>query len=277
VNQVHRALIALSLIGLAGSTLAAEVGPPPRPLGRVVIDPGHGGTDFGAIFDFQGRRYAEKEAALALALETSNALKKRQIDVVLTRTQDRDVSLTERTALANKIKADVFLSIHLNAGTGPLMGPGGTETYILNQTSNDTSQRLAYLENSSNRPNLPQNQNTDISLIVKDLTLEANLPESKRLACAIQNRLISLPKTANFTPPHNRGVKQALFHVLLGADMPSALLEVGFLSHPADRERLFSPEGRSRLAQALADAVVSYFETKNTAKATLQLSRCQVR
>ncbi len=250
----------------------------PRPF-RVVLDPGHGGADLGATAEHDGKVLAEKDLTLALALEAKKQLQLRGIQVSLTRSRDAEVPLSERTALANRQKADLFISIHMNSTPSGQRNPSprGVETFILNNTSSESSLRLAYLENSSNRPNLPevktQADSADVALILKDLTLDANLSESKRLACAIQDTLV---RVTGAKGPRNRGVKQALFHVLLGADMPSALLEAGFMSSSEDRVQVLQPLTRMKQAIALAQAVDQFRKDYGTRQARQSLSQCRV-
>jgi N-acetylmuramoyl-L-alanine amidase len=154
------------------------------------------------------------------------------------------------------------------------------ETYILNNTTDASSKRLAQLENSvlGGAKDDAQGQ-LDVALILKDLRLDANLAESKRLACLLQSHLIASrevregsPEGKPKDPRADRGVRQALFHVLLGADMPSALVEAGFLTHPKDRALLLSPSGQRSIGRAVALAILE-FKRK---KASLQLARCKV-
>lgn len=250
----------------------------PRPF-RVVLDPGHGGADLGATAEHDGKLLAEKDLTLALALEAKKQLQLRGMQVSLTRSRDAEVPLSERTALANRQKADLFISIHMNSTPSGQRNPSprGVETFILNNTSSESSLRLAYLENSSNRPNLPevktQADSADVALILKDLTLDANLSESKRLACAIQDTLV---RVTGAKGPRDRGVKQALFHVLLGADMPSALLEAGFMSSAEDRIQVLQPLTRMKQAIALAQAVDQFRKDLGTRQARQALSQCRV-
>ncbi|MEK6578892.1 MAG: N-acetylmuramoyl-L-alanine amidase, partial [Bdellovibrionota bacterium] len=193
-----------------------------------------------------------------------------------------------RTQLANKLGADIFLSIHMNSGSesGPssvFQRAEGIETYILNNTSDATSRRLAQLENTVLMPDADRDtQQTDVALILKDLRLDANLAESKRLACAVQGSLIEATRGRRATPTaiahtkRDRGVKQALFHVLLGADMPSILVEAGFLSNPRDRIWVSSQAGRRSLARAIASAVDQYKNLKNSPRAWTSIDRCKV-
>ncbi len=261
---------------------------PAKPF-KVVIDPGHGGSDHGAIVKMGDREITEKDLTLLLALETEKSLKKKGYTVFLTRSQDREIPLSLRTALANRLKADLFISLHMNSHRAAKPGDArGMETYFLNTTSDEMSRRLAYLENTPNRPNLPSVENgggeteghEDIALILKDLTLGANLNESKRLACLLQKNLVSAT-SANQPPARraaiNRGVKQALFHVLLGADMPSALVEAGFMNHPGDRSQVIQPQGRAQMANGIAQAVEQFRAQRNTRLAAIELSSCTVR
>ncbi len=288
-------ILCFLLIGFAGGTVFAS----PAPF-TVVIDPGHGGLDHGAIYDNGLQRVAEKEITLRIAVQAARALREKGFNVTLTRSGDTEVPLSARTALANRLKADVFLSIHMNSTREPRIaraagGAEGVETFILNHTSDATSKRLAYLENSANRPNLPQvgapgaeptSDGMDVALILKDLTLDANTSESKRLACSIQNHLVATqpPSFSSFRSistrpirlPRNRGVREAMFHVLLGADMPSALVEAGFLTSARDRAAALSVEGRKRIGNAIAEAIEQYHLQKDSPQASLALSSCKL-
>jgi N-acetylmuramoyl-L-alanine amidase len=222
----------------------------------------------------------EKELTLALARETARILRARGVTTILTRTEDKDVPLGARTALANRLKADVFLSIHMNSIDTPMVvGAEGFETYILNNTTDATSKRLAHLENSvlspEERAAAESPEQLDVALILRDLRLDANLSESKRLACIVQDHLMGTAKAAKIKT-RNRGVRQALFHVLLGAEMPSVLVEAGFLSNARDRENMQSPKGRHALGAALAKSILSFRDTRGTSQAQLTLSRCKV-
>lgn len=258
--------------------------PAPLKTLRIVLDPGHGGADEGAVFIQNGQRITEKQVALSLALETAEQLRRQAMEVVLTRTSDLEVPLSVRTTLANRLNADVFLSIHLNSiPNSETHDAEGIETYILNTTTDASSRRLAQLENTMlhKDPQKDPNNDTlssDIALILKDLRLDANLTESKELACAIQTHL-----AAQSWPPlkreTNRGVKQALFHVLLGADMPSALLEAGFLSNTNDRQRVLSLTGRRKMAISIAQGIVRYYEIRRNPsipKTPPELSNCKI-
>lgn len=250
---------------------------PAKPTYVVVIDPGHGGADFGAVFNNGKVRVAEKTVTLALAEEAARQIRLRGMRAVLTRAKDVSLSLQARTQAANKLKADVFLSIHMNSTHTPMVSEAeGVETYILNNTSDATTKRLAHFENSvlGGSP-IPLDElgreQSDVALILKDLRLEANGPESKRLACAVQERL------AVATGNKNRGIRQALFYVLLGADMPSILIEAGFITNPRDRAKVLSVKGRAAIGIGIADAVDAFRRTRGTAAANAELTRCKVR
>jgi N-acetylmuramoyl-L-alanine amidase len=247
---------------------------------RVVIDPGHGGYDHGTIYTQGSQKIAEKDLTLALAHQTAAQLRAQGFSVILTREKDQDVALPARTALANKLGADVFISIHMNSG-----GAEGIETYILNNATDASSKRLAQLENSVIEPDSAGSpEQNDVALILKDLRLDANLSESKRLACAVQANLIrgsARAQQAVFprspaSSPRNRGVKQALFYVLLGADMPSVLVEAGFINSARDRATVLSPAGRKHLALAIAQSVDQFRQSRESRRTAMALNKCKI-
>ena len=230
----------------------------------VVIDPGHGGQDTGAVYRENGTVLSEKTLTLLIARDLARELIIRGQDVILTRNDDREVLLSNRTAIANKLKADVFISIHLNSSNEKIKS-GGVETFILNHATDETSKRLADLENSVLKDSQASANGSmggsDVSLIMKDLILDGTQKPSKELACSVQERI----KNAS----RDRGVKQALFYVLLGADMPSILIEAGFMNSKADRDRILTVKTRLALAAQIASAIDDY-RHKKTPK------RCQV-
>jgi N-acetylmuramoyl-L-alanine amidase len=216
----------------------------PRAGPLVVLDPGHGGDDQGA--KGPGGEL-EKDITLAVARATAARLQADGITVRLTRDSDEAVALTDRTALANRLQAAVFLSIHANAS--PARGAHGAETYYLSVDASDPqAAQAAARENASAPPNTLQ-------LILWDLAHVANLNSSARLARAVQERLDALQGIKD------RGIRQAPFVVLTGATMPAALVEVGFLSNPGEAARLLSPDTQGQIAGALAEAVVTYLRS----------------
>lgn len=235
---------------------------------RVVIDPGHGGSDHGTVFDNGILQIAEKDVTLMIARQVAEQLRAKGFHVTLTRQNDKEIPLGARTQLANRLGADIFLSIHMNSGDSP--EAEGIETFILNNTTDASSRRLAHLENTViSHDGIDTPEQADVALILRDLRLDANLSESKRLACAIQSGLTEGKR-------RSRGVKQALFHVLLGADMPSVLVEAGFLSSPRDRALVLSPQGRRAMSASIANAVEQFKQSKGTRIAHSTLNRCKV-
>ncbi len=237
----------------------------------VVIDPGHGGNDRGASLQVGKVSVNEKELTLLLAKELALELGKLKIGSALTREGDEFLALEDRTAFANRKQGSVFISLHMNSlmPKGGMRVPEGFESYILNTTTDESSKRLADLENQVLRDSKVTRaaQTSDIALIVKDFILDANLKPSKELACAIQLKSAESGR--------NRGVRQALFYVLLGADMPSVLLEAGFIAHPKDRERILNPKLRAKFARQLALAVQDFRMRKKDASIGARLTACK--
>ena len=208
----------------------------------IVIDPGHGGSNTGA----QGPAGAvEKELTLLLARALQSQLQRRlPVRVVLTRNEDAELPPDTRVAMANQQKADLFISIHLNSSPG--RKAQGAETYFLNLVASDERAAQAAQAENAGDPL------TDLQLILWDLAQSHHMSESQRFAGLIQEELNKALEL------RNRGVKQAPFRVLMGAAMPAVLVELGFLSNPLEEERLTDPLYRSRLAEALVDAVSRY-------------------
>lgn len=250
----------------------------------VVLDPGHGGSDLGATHQTGTQLITEKDLTLKISKMIAAELKKNQIQAILTRQSDKDLPLMERTAIANRIGADAFISIHLNSYHGSPNGsdsPGGFETYILNNSTNATSKRLADLENSVLQGSIANSlDRSEINLIVKDLILDANLSESKQLACAIQENLVSQAAPRSKRRHLDRGVKQAMFYVLLGADMPSALVETGFINNDQDRSLFLKENSRRKLAKGISKGIMGYLQEvkkgRHSKKTKKSISRCKV-
>jgi N-acetylmuramoyl-L-alanine amidase len=216
----------------------------------VVIDPGHGGEDHGA----RGRDgLEEKELVLDVARRLAARLRTRGLAVVLTRERDEFVPLERRTALANDARGDLFVSIHANAARS--RGPRGTETFFAALDASDESAReVAARENRAFALGAPAAAAPDDPLlaILGDLIATEHLADSSEFARLVQAGL----QRANGLP--SRGVKQAPFVVLLGVQMPAALVEVGFLTNPADEGALLGAPGRDRLVEALEQAVLGF-------------------
>jgi N-acetylmuramoyl-L-alanine amidase len=219
----------------------------------VVVDPGHGGDQDGALAP-DGKR--EKELALQIARRVASRLQRQGARVLLTRTGDVGVPLAERAALANSVQADIFVSVHLNSMPSKQSRKvsSGVETYFLSADATDASARaVAARENADRLAGEPQLDASDpVAGILDDLQNTEALSASSRLAYAIHERLIAR------TRAEDRGVKQAPFYVLAGARMPAVLLEVGFISHGAESKKLEAPAYQEVLAQAVAEGVAAW-------------------
>lgn len=225
-------------------------------IARIVIDPGHGGHDPGA----QVRGLNEAELVLDLAQRLERLLLKEPgVEVVLTRRTNAYVSLEERTALANRSGADLFLSIHANASGNAAVR--GFETYFLNFAPNPEAEAIAARENagsSRTMGNLPD--------LVKAITLNNKLDESRDFAAMLQQSLSERLRRADRNA-RNLGVKQAPFMVLVGATMPSALAEVSFLTNREEAALLETASYRQQLAEALFAGILKYQQSLKAAPA----------
>ena len=222
----------------------------------VVLDPGHGGIETGAVGP---RGLAEKDVALDIARRLRTALADDDVTVVLTRDGDRHVELDERTAIANHNRSDLFVSIHLNASRR--VAAQGAETYYLStDASDDEARTLAGLENAAgadpaNARAVPEMHDRGLDMVLWDLAQNQYLAESAALAESIQGELNHLAGT------RDRGVRQAPFRVLVGATMPAILVEVGFITSPDEAVLFGQPAYRDRVAEALARAIRAYLGT----------------
>lgn len=240
------------LVAVRVSPSSADPEDPPEPVDVrrpvVVIDPGHGGADYGA----RGPGgQMEKRIVLAVARALGDALTEAEFGVVFTRQEDRFVSLAERTEIASRAPGDLFVSIHTNAS--PDADAVGIETYFLSADATDEeAQRVAQLENSvlTEAPTLPGAESI-VGGILGDLLWTAHLERSSQLAAEIQHRLAQLPSPS-------RGVKQAPFVVLMGVNMPAVLVEIGFLTNADEARRLVTDGYQRAVARYLVEAVRGY-------------------
>jgi N-acetylmuramoyl-L-alanine amidase len=217
-------------------------------LRRIVVDAGHGGKDPGAIGP---SGLQEKDVTLALAKKLAKRLRETLgCEVVLTRDRDIFLPLEERTAIANKVGADLFISVHANAA--PNRQAYGIETYYLNFSKNDKAAAVAARENGTSLKEVG-----DLELILFDLMANAKINESSRLAAEIQRALVGR-LAGQFDEIRDLGVRQGPFYVLLGATMPSVLVETAFISHPREERRLASNAYHDQAAEAIAEAVKNY-------------------
>ena len=217
----------------------------------IVVDAGHGGKDPGAIGP---RNTYEKDVVLKMAKALASALRKQLgVKVLLTRSDDRYLKLRERTEYANQVGADLFLSLHANATSNGKAY--GVETYFLNLSKNNQAAEVAARENGTTLQEVG-----NLEAILFDLMANAKINESSRLAAEVQQALV-----AGLRPHYSRirdlGVKQGPFHVLLGATMPSVLIEMGFISNSREEKRLSSANYQKRVAAGIVKGVKKYSAT----------------
>jgi N-acetylmuramoyl-L-alanine amidase len=216
-------------------------------ISRIVIDAGHGGHDPGA----QGQGISEAELTLDVALRLQKLLLKQPgVDVVMTRETDVFIPLQERTAIANREAADLFLSIHANASPNPKAR--GIESYFLNFATNPEAEAVAARENAGSGQTMHS-----LPDIVKAIALNNKINESRDFADIVQKAMVTRLKARN-KQLRDLGVKQAPFVVLIGAGMPSVLAEISFVTNKQEGALLKTGAYRQQIAQALFDAVVSY-------------------
>jgi len=251
---------------------AAQLGPSPTPeltrdgqhsltralglkVGRIVIDAGHGGHDTGTIGP---TGLMEKDLCLDVSLRLGKLIQLRLpgAEVVYTRDDDTFIPLERRTEIANEAKADLFLSVHANSSQDKQAR--GIETYYLNFTGSSDAMEVASRENA-----LSENSVHDLQDIVKKIARNEKIEESRDFASMIQDSLAKRMENTN-RGDRSRGVRKAPFVVLIGADMPSVLAEVSFLSNPSDEQWLKKPENRQRIADGLYRGIESYLQSTNS-------------
>ena len=215
---------------------------------RIVVDPGHGGHDPGAIGP---SGIQEKDVVLAIGLKLRDLLKEELgVDVVMTRSTDVFIPLEERTAIANKVGADLFLSVHANAASN--RSAVGIETYYLNLAKTDKVAQLAAKENGTSLEKV-----SVLQAILFDLMANYKLNDSAHLADDVQ-RSIHKKIRSRHSDVKNLGVKQGPFYVLVGASMPSILVEVAFLSNATEESRLKEPAYQELAAEGILDGIRNY-------------------
>ncbi|HYS52406.1 MAG TPA: N-acetylmuramoyl-L-alanine amidase [Thermoanaerobaculia bacterium] len=243
----------------AGPGMLPTIVTPRRPveapgIHTIVIDPGHGGKEVGAVGP---RGLMEKDATLALCRRLADNLEnKLKTRVILTRTDDSLVPLDQRTSIANQYHADLFLSVHMNAAV--VKGAHGSETYFLSlEASDELAKKAAEVENAAAKTSAAET--ADLKMILWDLAQQEYLNESSRFAQAVQEEM------NRATHVQNRGVKQAPFKVLVGATMPAALVEVAFITNPDEESKLQNNDFQKLVVDALTTAVERYkidYETR---------------
>lgn len=239
------------------STLTRTLG---LKVGRIVIDPGHGGHDTGTIGP---TGLMEKDLCLDVALRLGKIIQQRLpgAEVVYTRSDDAFIPLEERTNIANEAKADLFISIHANSSQDH--AARGIETYYLNLKGTAEAMEVAARENATAQEGVH-----DLQDLVKKIARTEKVDESREFAEDIQDSLSKRIQTSG-KPMKNRGVRKAPFVVLIGADMPSILTEISFLSNPADEKLLKKPEQRQKVAEGLYQGVASYLQSMNSVTVNL--------
>ncbi len=224
-------------------------------ISRIVIDPGHGGHDTGTIGP---HGLMEKDLCLDVALRLGHEIEEKLpgAEVIYTRKDDTFVPLEERTAIANEAKADLFISVHANSSHDA--AARGIETYYLNFATSEESMAVAARENA-----LAQSSLHDLQDIIKKIARNEKVEESKELASDIQDSLTHRLQLVS-QDERNRGVKKAPFVVLIGANMPSVLSEISFISNPSDEKLLKKTDQRQRVADGLYRGIASYLESLNS-------------
>ena len=221
---------------------------------RIVIDPGHGGRDYGAPGYYKGVH--EKKIVLAIAQKLARKIRSELgCEAILTRTNDKYLTLEERTAMANTRNADLFISIHTNSAKD--RRAYGFETYFLNLATDDEAIRVAAYENATSEKNI-----SDLQTILTDLMQNAKINESSRLATYVQGQLYKHMRRS-YQKIKNKGVKQAPFYVLLGAQMPAILIESSFISNPRECKRLKDPQYQERLCEGIVKGIRAYIKETN--------------
>jgi N-acetylmuramoyl-L-alanine amidase len=234
------------------STLTRTLG---LKISRIVIDAGHGGHDTGTIGP---TGLMEKDICLDVALRLGKIIGQRLpgAAVVYTRSDDTFIPLEERTRVANEAKADLFISIHANSSHDH--AARGIETYYLNLKGSPDAMEVAARENATAQESIH-----DLEDIVKKIARSEKIDESREFAADIQESLAKRIQKLNKTVK-DRGVRKAPFVVLVGADMPSILTEISFLSNPADERLLKNPEHRQRVAEGLYQGMANYLQNLNS-------------
>ncbi len=221
---------------------------------KIIIDPGHGGSDPGA--PGYNKDQWEKDMVLKMAHKLAGILKDRlKCAVLLTRSEDKRLTLEERTAIANTKRADLFISLHCNAAKNKELK--GIETYFLNLATDSQAIAVAARENATSEKNI-----SDLDYILSDLMKNAKIEESTRLANIVHKHFVAGMK-AKYSEINDLGVKQAPFYVLLGARMPSILIETSFISNKLEGQRLMEDSYQKAVCESIADGIEKYIDTTN--------------
>jgi N-acetylmuramoyl-L-alanine amidase len=232
-------------------------------IGTIVVDAGHGGHDTGTIGP---NGLLEKDLVLDVALRLGKLLESRLgANVIYTRDDDTFIPLETRTAIANEHRADMFISVHANSSRDATAR--GVETYYLNFTTNADALEVAARENAVSEKSVYELQD-----LVKKITLKDKIEESKELAGDVQTSLYAGLSPKNPTL-RNRGVKKAPFVVLIGANMPSILAEISFVSNPTDETKLQTPDYRQKIAESLYKGIAKYADGLSGVKVAAKIDK----
>ena len=244
------------LTALAAILVLTGCGGPDRSDSLVVIDAGHGGHDCGALC--AGKQ--EKELVLQITQRLAKEFKRKGYRVYLTRGKDKFLKLGERTRIADKMDAKVFISIHANAiaDKSRFEAVEGIETYYLQKTRDARSQKVAARENASV---LQGTDSLSKDVIIDSVLNGPKIVESNKLALDVQRGMIKEVKRS-YSNVRNGGVKPAPFYVLVGASRPSILVEVGYITNAKERKRLFSSEYQKRIAKGIVEGVSRYLDNR---------------
>ena len=217
-----------------------------------MIDPGHGGKDSGAV---GYKKYQEKKAVLKISKTLRDLLKKRGYKVYLTRDSDKFIKLSKRTDFANKKNADLFISIHVNASpSSQKLTLKGIETFFLSPAKTEKAKRIAAKENKSAVTNLnSMSKNTLLSFLNKTKIVQSN-----KLAIDIQKGMLAKVRK-KYKDVRDGGVREAPFWVLVGAQMPAVLVELGYITNPTEADRIFNPFYQKSLAEGIVNGINNYF------------------
>ncbi len=228
-------------IGKFSANLVEQLG---LDIKTIMIDPGHGGKDPGATWG----RLKEKDINLELAKILGKMLEKKGFRVLYTRTKDVFIPLEKRTAMANSMGADLFISLHVNAHPNPRVH--GIEVYYLNLASSKDAVRVAARENAISSKKI-----SDLQVILTDLMLNSKIKESSALASRVLKGILRGVRRYKM---EDNGVKEAPFYVLMGAKMPAILIEIGYITNPGDRRKLTSRRYLTRLARGIVNGILAY-------------------
>ncbi len=217
----------------------------------IVIDAGHGGHDSGAV---GYKKYQEKKTVLKVSHLLKQLLENKGYKVYMTRSKDKFIKLTNRTHLANKRDADLFISIHANAAPkGKFLSLKGIETFFLSPAKTEKAKRIAAKENSAASAMSKKSKDTLLSFLNRNKIIQSN-----KLAIDIQSGMLTATRK-KFNTVKDGGVREAPFWVLVGAQMPAVLVELGYITNPKEAERLFNPFYQKTLAKGIYNGINNYF------------------